>query len=61
MAVVFDHVSAIGTRLNVPDASIFNLVARIVSDLEMIAKMDIGNGEISVWPTHFEYSRGIYV
>merc|ERR1719423_195358 len=32
MTVVFDHVSAIGTRLNVPDASIFNLVARIVSE-----------------------------
>merc|ERR1711942_39517 len=74
MTVVFDHVSAIGTRLNVPDASIFNLVARIVSErlpisvivgivsgLSSQKQMDIGNGEISVWPTHFEYSRGIYV
>ena len=37
------------------------IVKWTTSNLEMIAKMDIGNGEISVWPTHFEYSRGIYL
>merc|ERR1712002_1277653 len=68
MTVVRNAISAIGTFGDVPNASFFHRVAgvvakclpitivvRIVSGLQMVSEVDVGDSVVSVWPLHFGF------